>query len=134
MSPAYVTADSFRPQRKDTDVSAALQLTPDNPREGAAADWVVAWRIIYQEPMCGVVPTRAEVRLACWYLFDRGYGVREIMARTRLDKATVTAVQDLRKRSHWSTTKGSEDRRKRARRARAARPYWRHLWMLGVVA
>jgi hypothetical protein len=111
-------------------VSAALQTV--NPREGTAADWVVAWRIIYQQPL-NCVPTRAEIRLAIWYLLDRGLSVRAIVARTSLSKDVVTGVQDLRKQTRWSVKTGSPERRRRAVRARAARPHWRHLRLLGVV-
>lgn len=114
-------------------MSAALQLPATNPREGASADWVVAWRIVYQAPL-NCEPTRAEVRLAVWYLLDRGYGIRAIMARTGLSKDVVTGVQDLRKQARWSVKGATPDQARRARRARAARPHWQHLWMLGAVA
>lgn len=113
-------------------MSAALQLPTTNPREGASADWVVAWRIVYQEPL-KCEPTRAEVRLAVWYLLDRGHGIRAIMARTGLSRDVVTGVQDLRKQARWSVKGATPDQARRARRARAARPHWRHLWMLGAV-
>ena len=77
-------------------MSAALQLT--NPREGQSADWVVAWRIIYQQPL-NCEPTRREIRLAVWYLFDRGLSISAIMTRTGLSKEVVTGVQDLRKQA-----------------------------------
>lgn len=111
----------------------AATVTEVNVREGYPPDWVVSWRLVYQEPL-NCEPTRAEVRLAVWYLLDRGYGIRAIMARTGLSKDVVTGVQDLRKQACWPVKGATPDRVRRARRARAARPHWRHLWMLGAVA
>ena len=112
-------------------MSAALQLT--NPREGQSADWVVAWRIIYRQPL-NCEPTKREIRLAVWYLFDRGLSIGAIMTRTGLSKEVVTGVQDLRKQARWSTADATPERIRRVRRAQAARPHWRHLWMLGAVS
>lgn len=114
-------------------MSAALdEAKVRQGREGYPADWVVAFRIISGIPL-GCEPNQAEIRLAIWYLIDRGYGVRDIATRTGLGKDVVTGVQDLRKQTRWSTTAGSPERRRRAVRARAARPHWRHLRLLGAV-
>jgi hypothetical protein len=115
-------------------MSAALQEQTEvvNPREGQPADWVVAWRIIQGIPL-GCQPTRAEIRLAVWYLLDRGLKVPPIIVRTGLTEREVDTVAELRRRSRWSTTQGPKVRRQRARQARAARPHWQHLTMLGAV-
>jgi hypothetical protein len=112
--------------------AAAIERYVFREDDSPSVDWVVSYRLIWGIPL-NCVPTRAEIRLAVWYLLDRGLGVRAIVARTGLGKDVVTGVQDLRKQTRWSTTAGSPERRRRAVRARAARPHWRHLRLLGVV-
>jgi hypothetical protein len=130
------TAALFRPYRKDTNVSTALQdpdadLDPDTEVEDGP-DWVIAHRLIWGIPL-GCEPSKDEIRLAVWHLIDRGYTRGEIITRTGLTKLVVQAVAETRRVARHPAPPQDRLAQRRVEAARAKHPRWFDLNMLGAV-